>query len=299
VKYRSLRLCIVGLLVSAPSMASAFGVTLNASGSAGDACQAQPQIGEEAFNSGSLSAGNSLIYSGSAVGFDNGWPGPVNSGLSGCVFSPIFANIGASGTAAFGSLQASVSAEMGSVGLVGANAGIGESFFDTITSISGGTYVITFQLDPRDDGSPICGGPSTRVRAGAVITGAFEFQQKAEWDYSNCADPGPFQLYGGAVAIDNGSGARMSITLGAGGTFGISGSLQLNAGAGVNQSSSVDEGDPAIMTIAGVNGATYFSASGTNYSAPEPALWLGAACCLAALAFLRGRRRGGARSDLY
>lgn len=91
---------------------------------------ANPQIDAEGFSSGALTGNYSVSYSGSAVGYNNGYPDSLtNPTASGCVFSPVFANVAASGTAALGVLKASASADM-TAPLVGASAAVTEGYKD-------------------------------------------------------------------------------------------------------------------------------------------------------------------------
>src|SRR5580698_2148403 len=196
---------VAGLLLCAPAAASSFGVSLSARGGAGDACASQPYINNEGFSSGSLSGSYSVSYSGSAVGYDNSYPYP-QPGPEGCQYSPAFANVSASGTAALGILRASASSDMGDVGLVSANADIAEGFNDSFTSLTGGTYVFTFNLNAIMTASPACpgGNGNTRVVYSVGTTGFNgEVDADADWSYSECTgNTGPYQTYGDANVIN-------------------------------------------------------------------------------------------------
>jgi PEP-CTERM motif-containing protein len=287
------------LLAGIPAMANTFGVSLSSTGSAGDACQLPAQIDAEGFSSGSLTGNYSLNYSGSAVGYNNGYPNsPTDATATGCVYSPVFANVSANGTAALGVLKASAAADMTSP-LVFAQAGITEGWNDTFTAVSGGTYVITFSLNAIDNASPVCPeypGPLTSVIFGnEVLIPGTNFTGLANWNYNDCNASTQEPYAYGATAL-NSDTVQVTIGLAAGAKFTVSSSLQIGASAGyAGQSSSVNASNTAYADIVGENGATYTSASGATYSysdsgTPEPASWLLAGSALAAAA-LRVRRR--------
>jgi len=298
------------LMLCTPAMASTFGVSLSASGSAGDACQLAPQIAAEGFNSGNLTSSYSLSYTGSAVGYDNSFPYPA-PGPEGCVYSPAFAHVNDSGVAALGVLMASASADMETVGLLQAAGSIGDGFFDTITAVTGGTYVVTFELNASESGSCPGGGQSSVLNASATVTGAFLFDEYAHWNNTDCTgSTAPYQTFG-PVDVINSYTVELPVTLSAGGSFGVSASLYAGAGVGFNESAAVGASETtpqeggclgsgaacATLTVTGLNGATYTTASGVTYgssdpSAPEPASCLLIGCALAAL----GLRRISTRS---
>jgi hypothetical protein len=272
---------LAALLLASPAMAS--GVSLSVYGNGGGACY-QPYAGEESFGSGNLSGSTYLSYSGSAIGFDNTYPG-------GCPNSPIEGHWSASGTAEPGLLKASAHAD----GELQTNFGFGDAtvnYSDTFTAISGGTYLLTFTLDGSLSASPACpGGVTTDMDFTTYLSAGNTFG-RITWDSSDCSPNTPVNVYGNYTLI-NPDEVVFPVYEPAGGSFNISGGLHVHAGlGGYNATDDASYGDTAILDITGQNGATYSMASGVTYDAtdaPEPATWLLAAF---ALYFVRptGRR---------
>jgi hypothetical protein len=165
------------------------------------------------------------------------------------VYSPAFAHVKDSGTAALGVLMASASADMETVGLLQAAGSIGDGFFDTITSVTGGTYLVTFVLNASESGSSPGGGQSSVLNASATVTGAFLFQEYAHWNNTDCTGcTAPYQTFGPVDVINvdvinvdviNSYTVELPVTLSAGDSFGVNASLYAGAGVGFNESAAV------------------------------------------------------------
>lgn len=283
--------CLGWLLIGTPvATGASFGVSLDSHGAAGDACIGT-YAAEEAFGSGSLNSSTFVQYSGSAVGLDNGWPGPPGSNLTGCQFSPVFAHVSGSGEAQPGLLRASASADMETVGLIQAGADTFVSYFDTLT-LGGGTYLFTFTFTGDLSATPSCPGGNAATAAiyNVQLTGIHGIIDRGFWSNNECSpDSPPSTNFGGGLLINNHT-LQYTISASAGSTVGVSASLEARAGAGFNQSAVADFGSTAILDVTGVNGATYSSDSGTVFNfqdSPEPASWLLAVCGLASIFIAR------------
>jgi hypothetical protein len=181
------------------------------------------------------------------VGYNNGYPNSlIDPTASGCLFSPVFANVATSGTAALGVLEASASADMTSP-LIQAGANITVGWSDTFTTLSGGTYLLTFNLNVYDSVSPsLCpgGNPLTRVIYGnEVLIAGTNYTGLADWDYNDCNASTQEPYAYGSTALNNDT-VPVTLSLGAGATFTVSSSLELEAGAGSGESSLVDGSTP-------------------------------------------------------
>jgi hypothetical protein len=288
--------CIGWTLFCAPAMAGSFGLSLSGSGGSGDACVAgTPQSAAEGF-SYSDSGTNPLTDMGSDVGYNNG---------SGCQNSAVYGTSSAAGTAAYGVLTATANASMAQY-LVESGGSDTSGWNDTITAVSGGNYLITVESINTVNGVPSCpmvdgSGNSTATSqtgfsASNPIGGTFAI---ADWQTSDCTPTSaPTYIYGSGNKINNQT-VQFTDGLAPGGYFTLGASIM--AGTGIEGDVTPGNDYPAtasasanlIVTVTGLNGATYISASGNVYDAsstPEPASWLLAAAGFVAMALrIRGK----------
>jgi hypothetical protein len=278
---------LIAILLAAPGIASTVNVTINGYGEGGSACNG-PYAPEQSFGSGNLTGTTHLTYSGSGVGLEDGAP-------PNCTPSPIIGHFSASGLAEQGLLQASAHTD-GDAEMNFGFANITVGFQDTVTSISGGTYLFTFGLSTAWSVLPVCdggggGGVSTYVVYNTTFSTGNTFA-RVSWNQSDCQPNAPVSVYGAYTQI-NPYEVVVPVTMSAGGSFLISSTLQAFAGIPTynTSSSSVDTG---TLEIAGVNGATFSTASGSSYAAalPEPAGW-----AVTALGFVILLARRGSAED--
>lgn len=280
-----------------PAAAASVSLSLSGSGGAGDACVANtPQAAAESFSY--ADAGLSpLSDSGSDVGYNNG---------SGCQNSLIYGNSSASGSAVFGAISADSSAYMEQY-LVGSGASDTSDFDDILTAVSGGSYLITIQSINTISASPGCpvidggGNPTANSQTGFTLTnqigGIFGI---ADWASSDCnPHAGPTYVYGpGNVVNDQivqfidgvGAGLTFDLTASVTASNNLEGDILCCAGPGYFPSTASAD-TSLIVTVTGLDGATYSSASGAVYdlsAAPEPTSRVLVACGLALLG-LTGR----------
>ena len=274
-------LSVLAVMLFAPAArASGYGVSLSANIGAGDACQTQPFIAAEGFTySQSLSnVPGSLSFSGVVDGYDNAYPDPTNPALLGCQYSPVFATTDYMGLAEVGLLRASLDADMPATppGVESDGGYVGTSFTDTITAVSGGTYLVSFSLYLTVGTQPGCQN-LTEVQWGSQILNSGGFViGSAGANSSGCSGPpGITSTFGPVTGLGTPT-AVYTLHLSAGDTVGISEGLTIHDGAGYGQSSFVDAADTSFVDIVGVNGATYNSAAGVTYdfTEPEPATWM-------------------------
>lgn len=285
--HRALASIFIGwLLFCTPAVAQSSYVSLLASGAAGDACSGIYNTEETISSGGTLTSSSSLQESYSAVGLDNGYPNapPPNDTATGCQYSPVFAHIGASGLAQFGLLEASANADMETTGLLQANSGITVGWFDTFTAVTGGTYELLVGLNGSVSANPTCpgGNPLASLTYSVTERGPFQQVDEANWNLTDCYPSAAPTGVGDYQIVDEGD-IDLFVTLSVGQVFTVSGSMQTRAGAGLNESSIADASDTATVSVVGENGATYSTASGTDYDTPEPASWVLVSSGLAAL----------------
>jgi len=291
--------CAGLVLFCAPAVAGTVGLTLTGSGSSGDACTPDtPQSAAESF-SYSDSGLSPLSDSGSATGYNNG---------SGCANSAVYGNSSTSGSAAFGALSASSSANMQQY-LVGSGASDNSGWYDVLTAVSGGAYLVTITSINTVSASPGCpvvdgdGNPTATSQTGFSLNNQIGgIQGIADWATSDCTPTlGPTYVYGPGDVLNNqtvtfldGVGAGNTFDLSAGVTASTSLEGDILGGAGPGYLPSTASSDTSvIVTVVGMNGATFTSASGADYNpadAPEPASWLLAGCGLALLGLRAWRR---------
>ena len=288
-------ICIGFLLLCGRATAGSYGVTLSASGGAGDACSPPYSIAEQ-FSQPLESSGIGLEYAGSAVGYDNGYvAGP---GQTGCPYSPVFASSGVNASAALGSLTATATAGMTGMAVTPPSASVTDTWDDIFTATSGGNYLLTFTISDSTTASQSCasngGSWQAQVSYYAIVTNLGPPSQQvaeASWNDTDCAPNAGPAIGSGTVVSSTTNTVQFEISEAAGATFSVN--AQLMAQAGMRQTvglpdSVVANANAGPFGITGLNGATWSDASNTVYS-PEPGSWLLAVCGLAALALL-GRR---------
>lgn len=260
---------------------------MNGGGSAGDACTPNtPQSAAESF-SYSNSGLTPLSGSGSDVGYNNG---------SGCANSPVYGNSSSSSSAAFGALSANSSADMQQY-LIASGASGNAGFYDVLTSPTGGSFLITIESINTVNAAPACpmiGGGGNSL--GTSQTGFTLNNQLggiagiADWATSDCTPhSGPTYTYGPANVI-NDQTVEFIDGVPPGFSFDLSASITAADGLEGDVLPSYPDAASAyasiIVTVVGLNGATYVSASGNVYepvTTPEPASFVLAGCCLAFL----------------
>lgn len=280
-----------------------FGVDLMASGGAGDACS-QPYSGQESFSQPLESASNKLTYSASAVGYDNAYPNPNPPPAQvGCQYSPAFATTSVNATASLGSLSASANANMMNTAVVGPNSSVTAGWYDLFTA-NGGNYLLTFTLNDSETASQSCATNQGNAQAAvnyyfSVTNAASQPIAGASWNDTDCSpNAGPMGITGDLVSSKSNT-VEIELSVSAGTMFGVSAQVTAQAGTGayVALPDTVAANATALLTIEGLNGATYNSASGTIYN-PEPASWLLASCGIGALWLGLRRRRSRAGPSL-
>ena len=188
---------------------------------------------------------------------------------------------------------------MTTIGLVGAGASATVGWSDTFTAVTGGTFEMIVSLNADVTATPSCpsGNNLAHVNYNFNEYGPYNQQDIADWTETDCnTAAGPTYLYGSTTELSSNT-VELFESLSAGQSFTVSASLMAQAGAGLNQSSDANASDTATLSVIGLNGATYSSASGVTYDfsdAPEPSSWLLSGGGLAALG-LRFRRRFGAK----
>ena len=160
--------------------------------------------------------------------------------------------------------------------------------------------MMTVELDASETATPSCAGgtPVANMLFNFSEKGPFQQQDGAAWNRTDC-HPNAAPSLGGTYTVINNNTVEFFETLGAGQSFTVTVGLEARAGAALGQSTLVDVGDTASVSVVGLNGATYSSASGITYdftNAPEPGPWMLVASGLATIG-LRRRSGRSLRSD--
>ncbi len=184
----------------------------------------------------------------------------------------MFATVSASGGAALGSLGISAMAStFGAV--IGAGGSITASWNDTFTAVNGGNFLMTVNFSDSLSGACLLGGAGGTASDYFRANGVFEQAEIASWNNSTCSPNAAPYLYGNTNQLSYGE-VQLTIYAPAGTSFTVSETAQVQVNTGYGQpmyygeSASASVADP--FTIVGLDGATYTSASGTTYDAPEP-----------------------------
>jgi PEP-CTERM motif len=255
-------------------------INLSANGGAGDACQPNtPQSAAEGF-SYSRSGTSPVSVSGSVVGYSNG---------TGCQNSAVYGTASGGGSAAFGHLSASTTANMQSY-LVASGFTVNAGFNDTFNSASGGTFLITVTTNVGATGSArglsspcvIIDGSGTSLanaQGGFSLSDQHGEEDVATWSTSTCSPhSGPTYTYGNYQVLNNQT-VQFTESVGAGGAFTLYDSVSARAYLEGDldycclaaTGSANATGD---ITVVGLNGATFTTQSGSTYSpnssVPEP-----------------------------
>jgi hypothetical protein len=233
--------------------ASGFGVTMSADGQAGNACIPLPNSPYGGFS-----------YSGSANHYLSQsfyTEGGMSNG-SNCYGD--FADAAASGTARMGILTADASADMVTP-VVTAVAGLTDGWTDTITITNGGTFQATVTLGATASANPSgCpSSPSSGIVAYANVGDNYGEIRGVSWNWTDCSKPDP-QVYNAAIV--NRRTVQFSFSATTGQVISMLGSLQADASVGTYRSNETDMTNTKLtLTLVGLDGATFQSASGYAY----------------------------------
>jgi hypothetical protein len=247
--------CLIAMNSTAvPALAaSGFGVTMSAQGGAGNACNPLPNSPYFPFSySGSANRHLSQSFY-TEGGMSNG---------SNCYGD--FADAAASGTARMGILTADASAEM--ITPVGrAVAGLTDGWTDTITITNGGTFQATVTLGATASANP-SGCPtshSSGIVAYANVGDDYGEISGVSWNWTDCSKPDP-QVYNAAIV--NRRTVQFNFSATTGQVIAMLGSLQADAFVPPFGSNETDTTNTRLtLTLVGLDGATFQSASGSTY----------------------------------
>jgi hypothetical protein len=247
--------CLIAMNITAvpARAASGFGVTMSAQGEAGNACIPLPNSPYGGFSySGSASRHlNESFYT--EGGMSNG---------SNCYGD--FADAAASGTARMGILTADASADM-IMPVVNAVAGLTDGWTDTITITNGGMFQATVTLGATASANPSgCpSSPSSDIVAYANVGDNYGEISGVSWNWTDCSKPDP-QVYN--AAIINRRTVQFNFSATTGQVISMLGSLQADASVGTYRSNETDTTKTRLtLTLVGLDGATFQSASGSTY----------------------------------
>ena len=257
-------ICIGCLTLCAPAVAGPVGVSLTASGGAGDVSCSNSTFG----TAGTETDPTSLTFSGSASGYNNG---PT------CGPPPALGTSSVNASAALGMLSSDDTASLtGSASalnpLPGASDTLtwGEAFLASVT----GEYLLIFTLNDSETATQsYCSGtPQAQVIYNVYVTIAASLVSAASWDNTDCAPNAGPTVTKGNVAFSNSNTVEFELTVNAGSFFDVSTNLMVSAQVARQLTSGSDS------VVADVNSAAF-----TYSQSPEPASWLLAGCGLAAL----------------